>query len=71
MQIHELHMLQHSKGVPDPFSIGDIVTISENVTKMGNVTGRVTSSSIVTGADGKTVLFYALDVSSPSWNSLT
>jgi hypothetical protein len=56
-------MLQHSKGVPDPFSIEDIVTISDEVTHMGNVTGRVTSSFTVEG--GKTTRYYALDVNSP------
>ncbi len=42
----EVHMLQHSEGVPDRtrFSIGDIVTINVEVTKLGGVTGRVTSS---------------------------
>ena len=59
---HELNMLMHKSTTPDPFSLNDILLISEKVTGMGMVTGRVTGSSVVKRKDGKSERFYALDV---------
>jgi hypothetical protein len=55
-------MLMQKSTTPDPFSLNDSLLISEEVTGMGMVTGRVTNSFVVKRKDGKSERFYALDV---------
>jgi hypothetical protein len=55
-------MLMQKSTTPDPFSLNDRLLISEEVTGMGMVTGRVTNSFVVKRKDGKSERFYALDV---------
>jgi hypothetical protein len=59
---HELNMLMQKCEVPDPFSLNDTLLISEEVTRMGMVTGRVIKSFIVKRHDGTPERYYALDV---------